>query len=111
MGAAAPTIRVGRKSITNKNYKMNKRVKLVDLSDMVQAVLVKKQSDREKPAIYVTMYTRTNEADIEFSCPMEYKNEDGRDKDFENIKTEGLVALYNDIIEQTNLPEELIIQK
>lgn len=87
---------------------MSKRVKLVDLSDTVQAVLVKGTSDNDNPCITVSIYTEASGADIKFSWPLEYETSGIRDDEFEADKTKALIEVFNKTVESNNLPLETI---
>jgi hypothetical protein len=81
---------------------MKKRVKLFDLGDGVQVVLVKKfDTQEDKPAIECTFYDNIDgEADVEVKTTAYYSNEDDRDRNFDRQNIEDLQNMFNKI--QTN---------
>lgn len=80
---------------------MSKRVKLFDLSESVQAVVIKDESTTGKPCLSVNFYTESDGLYFHFSFESEYETEELRDKNFCDDHTEQLIRIYNQIIEQT----------
>lgn len=85
---------------------MRQRVRLLVFSDFIQATIVKVIGENEKDVIKVTVYgyTPDEKAHIQFSYDVPYKNEENRDKAFEEITPEKMFEDILKIIEASDIP-------
>lgn len=85
-----------------------KRVKLFDLSDKVQAVAVKNTADGDKPSIDFNIHTEAAGAWVSFSWTAKYKDDETRDGAFDNLIEAGIIAVFNEVVTQNDLPLDTI---
>lgn len=76
-----------------------KRVKLFDLGDNVQAVMVKKyDTDENRLCIMITFYDSIDgEIDIEAQYTLSYDNIESRDKEFNGSDVKKMQLIFNEI--------------
>ncbi|WP_281233472.1 hypothetical protein [Flavobacterium gelatinilyticum] len=84
---------------------MDKRVKLSEWSDMLQATLIKCLSVKEYCCIKVSVYGYTPNYDhVDFSYEIEFEYEADRDRTFNEITDEKLWEDIKKIIEPSEIP-------
>ena len=84
---------------------MKKRVKLLEFSELVQAILLKLVNDKDTDCIRVMVYGYTIERNhIEFSYDIEFPNELDRDLTFDEITTELMFEDIKKIIASSKIP-------
>jgi hypothetical protein len=86
-----------------------KRIKLFDLSVLIQVIAIKDTSNKELDCIKLVTYGYTTEGDyIEFQFCLEYANETIRDEEFENLTDEQIKASIEEIVKSSQIPMQII---
>lgn len=85
-----------------------KRVKLIELSESVQVVLIKDQNEQEQPSIKFTFYGTMAGALFQLSAEWNYESIEKRDEVFEQDKSASLKRIFNNVVTTNNLPLETI---
>lgn len=84
---------------------MKKRVKLLEFSEFIQAILLKLVNDKDNDCIRVMVYGYTKELNhIEFSYDIEFPTELDRDLTFDEITTELMFEDIKKIIASSKIP-------
>jgi hypothetical protein len=83
----------------------NKRVKLLECSELIQVVILKIVNDKEQDVIKVTAYGYTTTlAHIEFSYEIPFKTELDRNLTFEEMTPEMMVEDLKRIVKTSRIP-------
>lgn len=87
-----------------------KRVKLFELSILLQVVAVKDTSESKGlDCIKIVTYGYTTEGDyLEFQFCLEYANETIRDEEFDNLTSEQIKGSIKEIVKNSQIPMQLI---
>ncbi len=85
------------------------RVKLFNLNDVAQAVIMKNTAENDNASIQINFYNELDGAYLTMGFEPEYKDYDTRNEAFENFTAESLKGLFNNLIENSGMPLDKIL--